>query len=356
MRAQTTDPYDYSRILRRTDPTIPPLPLPETDQPIDVAAEMTGDLTATLPAIADIWQQVSPDADTTGQMFGALTAFTASATADGATTWHDVAVEDIASFIHAPGPNAGDVGRLRKNAIHGAYLALYDAGLFDGVTPVAGIDAVPGQVRTDERGPVRAATHDEMLILRLATRLAASSRAVHLSAAAVAICSASATTTEAPQVLWGHADVTGGVPQLALAGSPSATNDDEARIEARIVTLDPWEAEVLTDWHTELQAKDRPGKTSRVAPATSVLYTGKQALDSNSAHAGVDQQIRKAVAIADLGRETGFSAGSLRLWAAARHVTEFATLIDGADIAGINPFVLHRQVTRGSGRRVHALG
>jgi hypothetical protein len=346
VRAQTTDPYDYSRILRRTDPTIPPLPLRETDQPVEDAAEMTGDLTATLPAIADIWQQVSPDTDTTGQMLGVLSAFTASATAAGATTWHDVAVEDITSFIHAPGPSAGGVCRLRKNAIHATYLALYDAGLFDDVSPAAGVDPVPGQIRTDDRGRVRTATHDEMLIVRLASRLAVSSRAVHLSAAAVAICSSSATTSEAPQVLWEHADLTGNAPQLALAGSPSATNHDEARIDARIVTVEPWAAEVLTDWHTELSAKDKPGKTSRVASATSVLYAGTQALDSNSAHAAVDQQIRKAVTIADLGRETGFSAGSLRLWAAARHVTEFATLITGANIAGIDPFTLHRRVTR----------
>ena len=350
MLQPAADRYDYTPLLRRTDPTIAPLFPADLDQPVDVAAEMTGDLTATLPVIADIWQQVSPDLDTTANMLGVLAAFTTTATAAGATAWHDVPTELIAEFVHAPGPAAGDACRLRKNAVHGAYLALYDAGLFDDVSPAAGIDPVPGQVRTDDRGPVRTATHDEMLILRLATRLAVSSRAVHLSAAAVAICSSSATTTEAPQVLWGHADLTGDVPQLALAGSPSATNDHEARIEARIVTLDPWAAEVLTDWHTELQAKDKPGKTSRVAPTTSVLYTGKQALDSNSAHAAVDQQIRKAVTIADLGRETGFSAGSLRLWAAARHVTGFATLINGATVAGIDPFTLHRKVTR-PGRR-----
>ncbi|WP_346621526.1 hypothetical protein [Blastococcus montanus] len=348
MLQAAADRYDYTPLLRRTDPTIAPLIPIDLVQAVDVAAEMTGDLTATLPLIADIWQQVSPDLDTTANMLGVLAAFTTTATAAGATAWHDVPTELIAEFIHAPGPSAGDVCRLRKNVVHGAYLALYDAGLFDVVSPAAGVDPVPGQVRTDDRGSVRTATHDEMLILRLASRLAVSSRAVHLSAAAVAICSASATTTEAPQVLWGHADLTGDARQLALAGSPSATNDDEARIEARIVTLDPWEAEVLTDWHTELQAKDKPGKTSRVAPATSVLYTGKQALDSNSAHVGADQQVRKAFAIADLGRELGFSAGSLRLWAAARHVTSFATLITGATIAGIDPFTLHRQVTRGN--------
>lgn len=350
MLQPAADRYDYTPLLRRTDPTIAPLIPIDLNQAVDVAAEMTGDLTATLPLIADIWQQVSPDLDTTANMLGVLAAFTTAATAAGATAWHDVSTEFIAEFIHAPGPAVGDACRLRKNAVHGAYLALYDAGLFDDVSPVEGADPVPGQVRTDDRGPVRTATHDEMLILRLATRLAVSSRAVHLSAAAVAICSSSATTTEAPQVLWGQADLAGDAPQLALAGSPSATND-EARIDARIVTLDPWAAEVLTDWHAELQAKDKPGKTSRVAPTTSVLYTGKQALDSNSAHAGVDQQIRKAVTIADLSREPGFSAGSLRLWAAARHVTEFASLITGANIAGIDSFTLHRKVTRPSRKR-----
>jgi hypothetical protein len=49
--------------------------------------------------------------------------------------------------------------------------------------------------------------------------------------------------------------------------------------------------------------------------------------------------------IADLGREIGVSAGSLRLWAAARHVTGFASLIDGATVAGIDPFALDRLIT-----------
>jgi hypothetical protein len=49
--------------------------------------------------------------------------------------------------------------------------------------------------------------------------------------------------------------------------------------------------------------------------------------------------------IADLGREIGVSAGSLRLWAAAHHVTGFASLIDGANVAGIDPFALDRLTT-----------
>jgi hypothetical protein len=280
-------------------------------------------------------------------MLGALTAFTASAIAAGATTWHDVAVADIASFIHAPGPHAGDGCRLRKNVVHGAYLALYDAGLFNDVSPAAGIDPVPGQVRTDDRGPVRTATHDEMLILRLASRLAVSSRAVHLSAAAVAICSSSATAAEAAQVLWTHID-TSASPQLALPGQ-LASKGDTYRIAPRTITLDPWPAEVLSNWRAERLAKDKPGEASHVDPQRSVIYTGGKALDSASARIAADQQVGKAVDVADLGRETGFSAGSLRLWAAAHHVTEFATLINGANIVGIDPFTLHRQMTRRAG-------
>ena len=100
----------------------------------------------------------------------------------------------------------------------------------------------------------------------------------------------------------------------------------------------------------ERRAKDEPDKASNVDPATSVLFTGKEPLDSDSAQEAADRQIRRAFAIADLGRELGFSAGSLRLWAAARHVTGFATLITGADVAGIDPLVLHRQLGRGTDR------
>jgi hypothetical protein len=96
--------------------------------------------------------------------------------------------------------------------------------------------------------------------------------------------------------------------------------------------------------------KDKPGKASHVAPERSVIYAGGQALDSASARLAADHQIGEAVEIVDLSRELGFSAGSLRLWAATRHVTGFASLIEGATIAGIDPFALRRQVTRGNDR------
>jgi hypothetical protein len=57
--------------------------------------------------------------------------------------------------------------------------------------------------------------------------------------AAVAICSSSATTTDALQVLWAHTNLVGDASQLVLSGSPRATDADEARIDARVVALDP---------------------------------------------------------------------------------------------------------------------
>ncbi|MGZ4567467.1 MAG: hypothetical protein ACXVFZ_11805, partial [Blastococcus sp.] len=151
-------------------------------------------------------------------------------------------------------------------------------------------------------------------------------------------------------VLWAHTE-TGQSPQLALPGQLAAAGPGRHRIAPRTVALDPWATEALTDWRTERQAKDKPGKTSHVASERSVIYTGGQALDSPSARVAADQQIGKAVTIADLNRELGFSAGSLRLWAAARHVTGFANLLGAAAIAGIDPLVLHRQVTRPFGKR-----
>ena len=149
-------------------------------------------------------------------------------------------------------------------------------------------------------------------------------------------------------MLWTHLD-TSAHPQLALPGQLTSKGRGY-RVTPRTVALDPWSAEVLGDWRAERLAKDAPGEASHVAPQRSVIYTGDKALDSASARIAADQQVGKAVDVADLGRELGFSAGSLRLWAAARHVTGFATLITGADVAGIDPFALHRQVTRGCDR------
>lgn len=351
-------PYDYAgNYIARADPTCPAPSISAST--LGAAADFDdrycGTFTATVPVIAGVWAQVSPDPATTTAMLAVLARFTQDATADGFTTWESVPAQVIATFIAADKNVSGDARRLRKNTIHGAYLALVDAGLHQGPSPAEGIDPVPGAVRVDHRGKhrdnpkstrnhrpytdrvhVRPTSNDEVLIIRLGAGLAGNSSTTSLSAAAVAICSASATTTEAPQVLWRdlHDD------SVDLPGRPLTNGRNESAIAARTIILDTWSIQALTDWRDE-QSKVRP-----VGARSSVLYTGKQQLGSYSAQVSADQQVRKALEIADLRREPGLSAGSLRLWAAARHVSTFPELEAGATLAGIEPLTLHRQITQ----------
>ena len=356
--------YDYRHTyIKRTDPTVPaqstpapgsadPAPAPAPD-PQDLYA---GTFAATLPVIEAVWAQVSPDPATTATMAAVLVPLTEHATAAGFTTWDQIPATLIRRFIGRDKDVGGDTRRLRKNAAHGAYVALRDAGLYDGSsTPTEGIDPVPQAVRADERGKhlgdaackrkrrayvervhVRPASDDEILLIRLATRLAGTTRAKGLPAAAVAICSSSATTTEAPQVLWRHLKE----HNMDLAGRYADPGRQETTIAARTVHLDNWAADALENWWQE-RSEVRP-----IDRGASVLYTGAQALDSLSAQVSADKQVRKALQIADLTRETGLSAGSLRMWAAARHITTFAGLETGAATAGIEPLTLLRQITQ----------
>ena len=81
-------------------------------------------------------------------------------------------------------------------------------------------------------------------------------------------------------------------------------------------------------------------------PTSSVLYSGAQSLVSNSAQVSTDKQIAKVLGIADLRHLDGLTAGSLRLWAATRHITDPYTLDAGAAAAGTEPLTLHRHVTQ----------
>lgn len=355
--------YNYRHTyIMRTDPTVPaqsttapgspaPAPAPAPD-PQDLYA---GTFAATLPVIEAVWAQVSPNPATTATMAASVVHLTEHATASGFTTWDQIQRELITRFIGRDKDVGDDTRRLRKNAAHGAYLALRDDGLFDGPSPTEGIDPVPGAIRADDRGKhlgdaarkrkrrayvdrvhVRPASDDEILLIRLATRLAGTTRASGLPAAAVAICSSSATTTEAPQVLWRHLQD----HNMDLAGRYADPGRQETAIAARTVHLDTWAKEALEDWRQE-RSEVRP-----IDPNASVLYNGAQTLDSLSAQVSADKQVRKALQIADLDREVGLSAGSLRMWAAARHITTFAALETGAATAGIEPLTLLRQITQ----------
>ena len=158
------------------------------------------------------------------------------------------------------------------------------------------------------------------------------------------MCSASATTTEAARLRWQHRNQASDAVTVTLPGRQDGLGREEVHIEARTVTLGAWESQALASLHTERAA------FTPVDDADAIIYTGSQSLDSASARAATDQQIRKATTIADLTREVGFTAGSLRLWAAARHVTGFDTLITGAGIAGVDCLTLHRLITQQGGR------
>jgi hypothetical protein len=348
--------YEYTPYVLRTDPTIAASTISAVSaKPLDPAAASTGTFTATLPVITGIWAQVSPDPAALTATVDVVHAFTALAQEHGFTTWVGLPTEVIRDFVDQGEPRlSDDVRRLRKNAVHGAYLALIDAGLHQPFSPAEGINPVPDQVRCDERGKrpgnakpkvrrsysqrthVRPASHDEILLIRLACRLAGTSRTRHLPAAAVALCSVSATSSEAPQVRW--RDLHDGA--VDLAGRPVEPGREETAIAARTVTLDPWAAQALAAWTRERNA------ASSDSPEASVLYRGDQELTSNSAGISTDQQVRKALQIADLRREPGLTVGSLRLWAAARLVTDVPTLVQGAAVAGVDPLTLHRQITQ----------
>ena len=351
-----TSPYDYRRLyIERSDPHAPTTAVPQGGT-IDPVAAYTGAFEGTRPVIAGIWAQVTPTEETLRTMLAVLDQFTRHAGRHGLATWDAVPRDVVAAYVHAGlGHLDNDVHRLRKNTVHAAYLALTDAGLCDTSHPTEGCDPLPERVRTDERGKhkhnakgtktrrvyadrvhVRPVSNDEILLIRLATRLAGSKRTRHLSAAAVALCSASATTTEAPQVLWRHITDT----TVQLPGRRAQEGREETAISPRTVALDAWGAEALGEWRDERSAH------RELLPDASALYTGNHALDSETAGICVDQQVRKALRIADLRREPGLTAGSLRLWAAARHVDAWVDLETGAATAGVARHTLHRQISQ----------
>lgn len=351
-----TDQFNHRGLLMRTDPTCHGANTAERiTARLHTVALLAGDVEATLPVIAGVWAAVSPDPDTLSEMLAILTGFIDRAATQGVTRWDQVTTQMTGTFI-APGATHGQ-RQLRKNTMHAAFLALADAHLYADPSPARGLAAPPPQKkpnkankdhpskikhRYDSCGGPRPTTHDEVLITRLATRLAANSRTTHLCAAAVALAGASATTCEAPQVRWKDVQLTLDHPQarqVSLPGRPTRTRT-ESTIDPRTNRLDPWEYQALAGWKAECSANGAPPATA------SVLYTGRQPLVGNSAQVSADCQIRKAFDIADLTGDPTLSAGSLRLWAAARHVTGWASLPLGAQILGVEPMTLHRWLSQ----------
>lgn len=348
----TPDPFDYRRLLVRTDPTCHGVnTTTRIATRLDTEALLAGNIEKTLPVIAGIWAEVSPEPDTAAQMLAILTGFVDRVAPQGITHWDQVATATVHDFITARGTQAQR--RLRKNTLHAAFLALTDAGVYADPSPALGLAAPPPQPephkaeagttpRTETRyascGGPRPNTNDEVLIIRLATRLAANSRTTNLCAAAVALASTSATTCEAPQVRWKDVHLRQDEPDartVRLPGRPTKT-PTEATIAPRTNRLDRWEYQALADWKAECSSNGAPPANA------SVLYTGRQPLVGNSAQVSADRQIRKALDLADLSSDPTLTAGSLRLWAATRHLTDWNALPHGAQILGVDPHTLNR--------------
>ena len=187
--------YDYTRYVLRTEPSYS-LSAAAPDlgsQDIDLAAAMSGEFDATAPVIAGIWQQLTPDTRALDEMLVVIHAFTRFATRRGARTWQAIPTKVIHEFSCLPDPMITDSARkLGKNAVHGAYLALTDAALLGATSPARGVHWAPttrGVSPVAGRDPVhlRPATYEEILLTRLACRLAGTGRTQHLPAATVAL-------------------------------------------------------------------------------------------------------------------------------------------------------------------------
>lgn len=348
----STDPYDYTRFTCRTDPGAQPARIDIADLGgIDTRAAYAGGFAAELPVIAGIWRQLSPGDATTTAMLRTVASFVEAAEDAGHTRFRDVTPSTLARFIRGECDDPAGVWPLRKNAVHGAYLALRDAGLTEH-SLVVGFDAAPASAGNAPAGTStgtrrktyanrvhsRAAFNDEVLITRLASRLAVTIRVRHLPAATLAALCASATTSEAAQLLWEHMRPADAPTSVCLVGRVDGHGRTELDIASRVVDLDDWQQQAFAAWLRE-NASQRP-----IAPTTPVLYGGRQATTSNSAQVGVDNQLGKALTIADLDDQVGLTANSFRLWAAARNVTNLPTLEAGAVLAGVAPLTLHRQI------------
>jgi hypothetical protein len=356
----STDEFDYTRAVLRTDSTHGPLSVQRLDvDNIDHYALYRGEPEAVLACVAGIWVQLAVPTPAVDAMAGVLEALLRQLSAGSAGTLYEADDEDLTAFVTAGADgataerSATDM-RLRRNAINATYLALEDAGVLDRV-PVFRVAALKGDTRVDRRGKhrhnalatrtrntyeerdhVRAATHDEVLLVRLASRLVGTRRTQHLSAVCVAVCTHTATTSEAPQVLWQH--YTGN--QLHLPGRTTAEPTPETDIAARIVDLDQWGSATLAAW------QDENSRTRPPHPEDSMLYKGAQELTSNSATVCVDKQVRNAMARAGLDTTRGLTAGSLRLWAATKDVTTVGDAAAGAARAGVRLTTLHRLIHR----------
>lgn len=352
------DEYDYTAFVLRTEQTYPAIdPCLFAKETPDAYRAQHGECNALLSCVVGIWTQLAIPTAGVAAMTGVLMGLLTRLETTGIGTLFDADHDDLLHFVTVnPTPAAPPTTvemRLRRNTINAAFLALQDASLVEepellhvpqlaGDERSGGLSTLQGNPASqetrkdfDDQVHVRPATHDEVLLIRLATRLVGTSRGLHRAAAAVAACSSTATTSEAGQIIWNHHHQRDHRDQLDLVGRHGHT---EASIAPRTVELDTWAAHALASWRAE------SGLEYPVNPNGPALHNGTKGLTSTSAGVSVDQQVKKAMTRAGLANVRGLSAGSLRLWATTKDATDVLSIRDGAARAGIRFATLHRLI------------
>lgn len=362
---------DYSALLERHDPDHLPIDAHHAleHSPIGAYAE-AGRTSPALPEdharifgiVVRHWAACGIPPVGINTMAGVFHGFLAGLPADmDPTTWANRS-ELLQTFI-AHGLTADDEDRfetaqLRRNTLNAALLSLRALWLIDGKTPLAPALDLPRNrdkrptderhrraaktVGYDLRDHVRAATHDEVLLARLASRLVQTQCSTHRCAATFALATSTATVTEIPQVTW----IDRGPETVTLRGRISANGNAEKDIAKRTAALDLWASTALDDWHTE--AQQYFGYTHD----NHMLYAGSHAADSASAHASVSAQIAATLRLAGLQKTPGLKPESLRLWAATKDAVDLQSAHAAAARAGVSIATLHRQLHQLGERRL----
>jgi hypothetical protein len=229
-----SDPYDYSVFVQRRDRFYAAADLtPIRAVQSSPRAVHEDEREAVISAIVGTWTRTDVPDTAIATMAGVLIGLFDHLEATGRHDATDLSAAEDSELIDFVTTNPG-CGRapdssvtqsemqLRRNVITGSRLALAELDVLEDVVALEvpalasqGRDNFRGKCKDnplkkktrrayDERTHTRPATHDEVLITRLASRLVHSRVARHLCTATVAMITSTAAPAEVPQVLWMH--------------------------------------------------------------------------------------------------------------------------------------------------------
>lgn len=338
-KKKDTDPLgiNASRYTLRTDHTAPSVDLDALAQVNihDPATRRAGTFATVLALCANHWMGTAIPTIGLQSAIDTLGGFLHTVALAGAGTIHQITTEQINDYINnaPPSPRTNgvvpnDIKHLRRNVIAALTKTLEAHRI-----PHPHTWTVP--VLTEPKLS-RCATHDEMLILRLAAPHT-TQRAHSLSAAVLAVITSGANSSEAPTIEATHVDITN--QRLQLSGLRAART--ARTIEPRTVALDDWATKVLAEFLEY-------GHDRRIAQ---LLYTGRHALTSTSAQASIDNQFKNARDRAGLSK-VGLTCSAARLWGALRDATTQDDLETAADTYGTHWTILHHHMNPARGNRL----